>query len=188
MLQTNPHFRVTEAETKKERTGRLASINSRLSITSFAIPIKSLLTSRVIVAILNYALVSLIDMSYRAVRPSVFGSPVGMGGLGLEPPIIGKMFACEGVMNGLFQILFFKKIHDRLAGGSTKALFLWCVPMAILVFWSFPIMARVAELQGKDVEGGWLVYGVYAIQTFFFVFFNMASGEPVLFLPAFKPA
>lgn len=89
------------------------------------------------------------------------------------------MLACEGIANGLFQIMFFKKIHDRLAGGNTRRLFLWCVPMSIPVFWTFPVMAKVAASQGKDIEGGWKVYGSFAIQTVFFIIFNMASGEQV---------
>lgn len=116
-------------------------------------------------------------MSYRSVRPSVFASPIGAGGLGLQPPSIGKMLACEGVANGLFQIFFFKKIHDRLAGGNTRRLFLWCVPMSIPVFWMFPVMSEIAAWQGKDVEGGWRVYAGFAIQTMFFILFNMASGQ-----------
>jgi hypothetical protein len=45
----------------------------------------------------------------------------------------------------------------------------------------FPVMARVAGTEwgvpGAVIGSGWKVFGCFAIQTVFFVLFNMASGQ-----------
>ena len=50
------------------------------------------------------------------------------------------------------------------------------VPMALGVFWTFPLMVGVAAKQGPEVVGGWKVFAVFGIQVVFFAMFNMASG------------
>jgi hypothetical protein len=78
------------------------------------LPLRSLLIPRVIIAAARkLRRLSLLDIAFRDVRPLLFATPLEFGGLGLDPPRIGNILATYGVINGLFQILFFADLHDR---------------------------------------------------------------------------
>src|SRR5260221_8064234 len=77
------------------------------------ITLRSLLTYEVVLAAVNYASLSLVDISFRAIHPLFLSTPIEIVGLGLTPPTIGKLLSVLGIFNGVFQVCFFAKIHDR---------------------------------------------------------------------------
>jgi hypothetical protein len=77
------------------------------------LPLRSLLTPRVLIAGGNYAAISLVDIAFRTIQPVFLSTPIILGGLGLPTPFIGALLAGQGILNGMFQLLFFAKIHDR---------------------------------------------------------------------------
>jgi hypothetical protein len=72
----------------------------------------SLLTPAIIIPIANYAMLSFLDISFRALIPLFLSTPTHLGGMGLTPSSIGLLLAFYGIVDGLFQALFLAKIVD----------------------------------------------------------------------------
>ncbi|KAG6817265.1 hypothetical protein H0H87_010926 [Tephrocybe sp. NHM501043] len=109
------------------------------------LPLHALLTPRVIIAAGNYAFLSLVEIAFRAVQPLFLSTPIALGGLGLPPPIIGNVLSLYGICNGIFQVFFFARIHDRF--GSKKT-FVGGIACAFPCFISFPIISHLAKTDG----------------------------------------
>jgi len=88
-----------------------------------SVPLRSLLTPRVIIVAGNYAFLSLVDIAFRAIQPLVYSTPIELGGLGMPPSTIGQILSVYGILNGVFQALFFARIHEYW--GSKKSLYRW---------------------------------------------------------------
>ncbi|KAG1864914.1 major facilitator superfamily domain-containing protein [Suillus subluteus] len=67
------------------------------------LPFRDLLVTRVVIATCAYAAVALIEISFRAVQPVFYATPIEMGGLGLDTPAIGIILAVLGILNGVLQ-------------------------------------------------------------------------------------
>ncbi|KAG2153184.1 major facilitator superfamily domain-containing protein [Suillus clintonianus] len=83
-------------------------------------PLRDLLTPTVVIPIANYAMLAFLDISFRVLLPLFFSTPTYLGGLGFSPSSIGSWLALFGIVDGVFQALFFAKIVDWL---SAKRLF-----------------------------------------------------------------
>lgn len=122
------------------------------------------------IAATNYASLSLVDMSFKAVQPLFLSTPIHLGGLGLPPPTIGTILSCYGVLNGILCIFFFAKIHDRW---GTKNVFMAGIASAIPVFATFPILNAMAKSQGLST----MVWVGIAVQVVLAVFWGLSYGE-----------
>jgi len=80
------------------------------------------------------------------------------GGLGLDPPSIGKILAFSGILNGLFQVTCFTRAH---ALWGTKKLFVGGLCCAIPIFALFPVMNALARVYGI----GPVAYSAVALQV-----------------------
>jgi hypothetical protein len=119
------------------------------------------MTRRVVVlAVINYGTLSLVEFSYRAIQPLFFSTPVNRGGLGLDPPAIGKILACSGILNIVFQFTCFARAH---ALWGTKRVFVGGLLCAIPVYVLFPVMNTLARAYGV----GRVVYSAVALQVIF---------------------
>lgn len=118
------------------------------------------MTRRVLLSVTNYATLSLVDISYRAIHPLFFSTPISRGGLGLDPPSIGKILACYGILNGIFQVTCFARAH-ALCG--IKRLFVGGLCCAVPMFALFPVINAIARVYGL----GTVVYSVVALQIVF---------------------
>jgi hypothetical protein len=118
------------------------------------------MTRRVGLAVVNYGTLSLVEISYRAIQPLFFSTPVNRGGLGLAPPAIGKILACFGILNSVFQFACFARAHARW---GTKRVFVGGLLCAIPVYMLFPVMNALARAYGV----GWVVYLAVALQVIF---------------------
>jgi len=134
------------------------------------IPLRSLLTWPVIVAAGNYACLSLVDIALRAIQPLFFSTPIELGGLGLPPSTIGNILAIYGIANGLFQVLFFAKIHDYW---GSKRIFIFGIASAIPAFGAFPLISHLARSHGL----GYTVWAVVALQTVISIGLNLSYGK-----------
>jgi len=119
---------------------------------------------------MNYASLSLVDISFRAVQPLFFSTPIHLGGLGLLPPTIGTILSCYGILNGTLSIFFFARIHERW---GTKKVFLAGVASAIPVFATFPILNAMARVQGLST----MVWIGVAAQVVLSIFLSLSYGE-----------
>ncbi|EPQ61255.1 MFS multidrug-resistance DHA1 sub-family [Gloeophyllum trabeum ATCC 11539] len=108
-------------------------------------PIRSILTTRVQIAILNYGTISLLSIMYSFMQPLFLSTPLGKGGLGLSSAAIGWILGACGLWNGLFQGLFFPALHRRL---GTKKLFMISVCTYIPLFVLWPLMTILSSRTG----------------------------------------
>lgn len=126
------------------------------------LPLLSLLTPRVIVAAGNYASLSLVDITFRAIQPLFLSTPVELGGLGLPPSAIGNVLSVFGILNGVFQVFFFARINDSW---GSKNLFCFGIASAIPLFASFPLINILARYQGYSTMIWVAVYAQIAISV-----------------------
>lgn len=137
------------------------------------LPLRQLLTPRVVIAAANYASLSLVDIAFRAVLPLFFSTPIHLGGLGLPPSTIGNILSAFGVLNGVFQVFFFAKIHDRW---GSKKVFIAGIASAIPVFASFPFMNCLARTEGLSTR----VWAIVAFQTVISIMMSLSYGKQML--------
>ncbi|KAG5653637.1 hypothetical protein H0H81_011739 [Sphagnurus paluster] len=122
-------------------------------------PLRAVLTSRVIVAVGNYAFVALIEIAFRAIQPLFLATPVTLGGLGLSPPEIGVVLSLSGIVCGIFQVAFFARIHTFL---GSKRTFVVGMMAPAPFFLMFPIANMLARIQAHNGLL-WLVVGTQAM-------------------------
>jgi hypothetical protein len=121
----------------------------------------------VIIAAGNYAALSLLDIAFRDVQPLFFATPLEFGGLGLDPPRIGNILAIYGVINGLFQILFFADLHDQF---GSKIIYSAAMAAGIPMVITFPILNAVARVQGLSI----VVWTIVGLQLALSMILNLA--------------
>ena len=134
------------------------------------LPLRSLLTPRVLIAAGNYASLSLVDIAFRAIQPVFLSTPINLGGLGLPTPSIGTLLSGQGIFNGIFQVFFFAKIHDRW--GSKKT-FIAGISAAIPAFIMFPVANALARAEGYSIA----VWAVIALQAISVIALNLSFGQ-----------
>ena len=134
-------------------------------------PLRRLVTRRLLLlSVTNYATLSLVEISYRAIQPLFLSTPISSGGLGLDPPSIGKILACLGIFNGIFQVTCFARAHEIC---GTKGLFVGGLCCAVPVFALFPVMNALARVYGV----GLAVYSAVALQIVFSLIWNSSFGR-----------
>ncbi|KIM39394.1 hypothetical protein M413DRAFT_198759 [Hebeloma cylindrosporum] len=144
------------------------------------VPLRALLTRRVIIAAGNYASLSLVDISFRAIQPLFLSTPIHLGGLGLPPSTIGTLLSIFGVLNGVFQVFFFAQMNDRW---GSKTVFFWGIASGIPAFALFPVINYLALHQGYSTAV-WIAVGLQIalsiILCFSFgaVFIFIANASP----------
>jgi ABC-type anion transport system duplicated permease subunit len=123
----------------------------------------------VVIAATNYASLSLVDITFRAIHPVFLATPVEMGGLGLAPPTIGKLLSVLGILNGILQVCFFAKIHDRW---GSKRVFIGGLMSSFPAFALFPVINTLARKQGYS-PAVWIAVGA---QIGVFIILNVSYG------------
>ncbi|KLO06723.1 MFS general substrate transporter [Schizopora paradoxa] len=147
----------------------------------------SLLTPRVTLAASNYALLSLLDIAYRALQPVFLSTPLSLAGPGLSPRSIGWALAGLGVMNGAFQVLGFAKAVKRwgvrncyLAGiACAGAIFMTFPAMSVVVRWGIitPSTTDTAPEEESMTETARnIVYAILFLQLVLTVGLNICYG------------
>ncbi|KAG6810468.1 hypothetical protein H0H92_011732 [Tricholoma furcatifolium] len=141
---------------------------------------RSVLNSKVVVSVGIYAFVALLEVSYRALQPVFFATPIDFGGLDLSPPSIGNILSLSGAFVGLSQILVFPFIH-RLLGD--KSAFIVAVTATIPLFLTFPAAHRLVKKQGFT----WPVWLIITIQSMLPLGFGLAFGSIFIYITAAAP-
>ena len=101
---------------------------------------------------------ALLEISFRTLQPVFLATPIALGGLGLDPPVIGTIMSFSGVLNGVFTVLFFPRMVEYF---GVKRVYLMGVTAAVPCFSLFPIVNHLAR---KSIEGsGGLGVGVWAV-------------------------
>ncbi|KAI0635701.1 MFS general substrate transporter [Trametes polyzona] len=144
------------------------------------LPLRRLLTPRVIVAAGNYAFLAIVDITLRAIQPVFYSTPIALGGLGLSPQTIGLILSLYGVTNGVMQIFLFGRIHDRF---GTKRVYMAGIASVLPVFALFPVINELARLEGLSRTVWALVLG----QALLSILVNFAYGCVFIFITASAP-
>jgi hypothetical protein len=132
-------------------------------------PLRRLMTRQVLLSVANYGALSLVDITFRAIQPLFYSTPVSNGGLGFAPPAIGRILMYFGLLNGIFQLMFFARIHALL---GTKRLFVGGLLCGIPMFMLFPVTSALARAYGV----GRIVYISVALQTVLALGVNSCYG------------
>ena len=135
--------------------------------------LRRLMTRQVVLTVINYAILSLVDITFRAIQPLFFSTPISHGGLGLDPPAIGKILMYFGLLNGVFQLIYFARIHALL---GTKRMFVGGLLCGIPTYVLFPVMNALARANGV----GWIVYLTMALQILFAIGVNASYGMVII--------
>ena len=134
------------------------------------LPLRSLLTPRVLIAAGNYASLSLVEMAFRAIQPVFLSTPINLGGLGLSPASIGTLLSGQGILNGITQVFFFAQIHDRW--GSKKT-FIAGISTIIPGIIMYPVANTLARTQGYGIA----VWAAVAIQVITVISLCISYGQ-----------
>jgi hypothetical protein len=109
---------------------------------------------------MNYSFIAIVDISFRTLQPVFLSTPIELGGLGLDPPVIGTVMSFFGLLNGVFTVFFFSRLVDRL---GVKRMYLMGITASVPCFSLFPVINYLAR-NSIERSGGigtevWLVVG-----------------------------
>ncbi|KZT20436.1 member of major facilitator superfamily multidrug-resistance, DHA1 sub-family [Neolentinus lepideus HHB14362 ss-1] len=144
------------------------------------LPLSELITSRVIISAANYAFLAIVDIAFRAIQPLFLSTPIELGGLGLAPHVIGVILSGFGILNGIFQIFFFAKIHDRW---GTKNVFIVGLAAAIPIFAMFPVINSMARAGGLSPS----VWSLVGAQVIISILISLSYGCIFIYITASSP-
>ena len=133
------------------------------------LPIRRLLIPQVIVAGGNYAFLAVVDITLRAIQPVFYSTPIELGGLGMDPQMIGLILSLYGIVNGVTQIFLFGRIHDRF---GTKRVYTVGIASVLPVFALFPFINALARVEGLSN----LVWGLTIGQALLSIMVNFSYG------------
>lgn len=174
-------FRRRDAETiKREALLEAAKPLTPIMESERAIPLRGLMTRRVAVAASNYAALSLIDIAFRAIQPVFMATPIELGGLGLSTARIGNLLSIFGVLNGIFQVFFFSRVHDYL---GSKMMHTVGIASAIPTLATFPLLSYLARRQGVSM----LVMAVAVLQIVLSIGLSFSYGAVFIYISAAAP-
>lgn len=96
--------------------------------------------------------------------------PIEMGGLGLDPNVIGCIMGIYGAGTGVFQCLYFAKLVRRY---GTRRVFIMSMATFVPVFLIFPLVNILAKMGGLS----WGVWMLVAMMLFLLFFTDTAYGS-----------
>ena len=143
-----------------------ADINVPPSTDIVPLPMKDVLTRRVVIVILNYSLLALLDIALRALQPLFYTMHVQYGGLGFSPPVVGLCLAAFGVLSGLYQAFIFTSVYDQF---GPKRIFVTSMLTFVPIFGLFPLMNLSARHGGVNA----LTWAELSLQGILYVIMDM---------------
>ncbi|CAG8724817.1 16444_t:CDS:2, partial [Acaulospora colombiana] len=99
------------------------------------IPLRTLLTRKIILSVINYHILAILEISLISVMPVFFASCLHM-----EPSSIGLIMGVMGFVNGIIQITCFVPLHRRL---GTRNIFTLGLASFLLIWCCFPLINQV---------------------------------------------
>ncbi|KAG9017224.1 hypothetical protein FRB90_001334, partial [Tulasnella sp. 427] len=156
---------------------RSSSEETLVEVTPAPPPLSEICTRPVVVAISNYAILSLLDIALTALQPLYYATPIADGGLGLSTPTIGLVLAGLGLVNGSLQGLLSAKVQRYFGVKNVYVAGLTC----FFGTWAlFPIMNSIAKTSGYSHK----VVILMILQLFLNIGSNTSFGCIMLFITA----
>ena len=127
----------------------------------------------VLISVGNYGILALLEIALAAIQPLFFATPISLGGLGFPPATIGLIMGTFGIMNGVFQSLFFAQLSDIL---GPKRMFIIGMAQFPIIYALFPILNTIARESGLTTT----VWALIGLQLVLMVFMDCAYGTSIL--------
>lgn len=112
------------------------------------LPSSTLFTWPVILTITHYGTLSFLEMSTRIFLPLVYTTSIRLGGLGLDPGLMGVCMAVWGTICGILQLTAFHPILKSLGLRRTLITLTSCLVPSFLLF---PVNGTHTQNSGTDV-------------------------------------
>ena len=104
--------------------------------------LRSLLVRRIVIAIINYALLAFFEQCLSILLPLMYSTSLNLGGFGFNTFTIGIVLGLWGVANGLFSIVAFPRLLRKF---GYKRLYIASAVSSLLCAAMFPIMSHLAK-------------------------------------------
>lgn len=138
------------------------------------ITLRSLLTPRVLAALVNYSLIALVDMSFCVLLPVFLTTPISNGGLGMSPSLVGVCLAGHGIANGAASIFLFVPCNRKF---GSRAILRTGISAFTVVYALFPVMNWLARFHDGLNLSVWTVLAIQlALATLPDMAFSMSLG------------
>jgi len=141
--------------------------------------ISSILTHRVLLAIVNFGFLAFLEIAFCALLPIFLASSSAVGGLGLSPPSIGSVLGGLGLINGCIQILLFVPAHELL---GTRLLYTLGVAVFAGIYGLMPFISRWVKESSGSI--GWQSWALLAVIGLLCPIENMAFNCIFLYVNA----
>jgi MFS family permease len=144
------------------------------------LPIRDVLTPRVVTAVVNYSLLALLDIALRALQPLFYTISIPLGGLGFSPPIVGLCLGAFGLFSGLYQAFIFTPIYNRF---GTKNIFVTAMLTFVPMFALFPLMNLSARHGGVNA----VTWAELTLQGILYVIMDMGFSCAFIYVRSAAP-
>ncbi|KAG1768481.1 MFS multidrug-resistance DHA1 sub-family [Suillus occidentalis] len=114
-------------------------------VQSKPLSLRALMTPKVSTITAIYTITGLFSMAFSTVLPVFYATPIELGGLSLDPPRIGATLATAGVAHGIFQMVFYARLHDYF---GAKVMHVAGVSSGIPIVILFPVINALARAYG----------------------------------------
>jgi MFS family permease len=135
------------------------------------LPLRSVLTKPVVIAVANYSMLSLLDSVLESYIPLVWSTPVEYGGLNLSPASIGMWLSLYGGMDGIFQFVFFPHFISRF---GQRRVFVFSIVSSAVILAIFPFENLAMAAGGGPNLVVWLLI---ILQMSALCIFDMGYGK-----------
>ncbi|KIK37063.1 hypothetical protein CY34DRAFT_15950 [Suillus luteus UH-Slu-Lm8-n1] len=149
-------------------------------VQSKPLSLRALMTPKVSTVTAIYAITGLFHIAFSTVLPVFYATLIELGGLSLDPPRIGATLATAGVANGIFQMVFHARLHDRF---GAKAMHVAGVSSGIPIVILFPVINALARAYWIGLAVWLLVAVQLALTTNLIMYYSCLA----LFVKAAAP-
>ena len=136
-------------ETTEQHNSSSSSSNSEHDSSRPESHASSFLTRGLLFIYLNYATLSFLDMGHFVLLPLFYSTSIPLGGLGLDPFIIGITFGTFGCINAMIQVKLLGRLIRKY--GARKMYIVSC-PGLFACFTLYPVIRFFAQRSGR-VDG-----------------------------------
>lgn len=122
----------------------------------------------VVISIGNFGILCLMEISFRALQPLFYATPIEHGGLGLTPATIGTLMALFGTIDGISEALYFAKLVRRW---GPKRMYMAGMASFVPLFGLLPVINALARQSGHASP---LVWVALLVQLALYIMMDMA--------------
>jgi Na+/melibiose symporter-like transporter len=156
-VETGSRASLDSVEKEQEQSLLPTEPSEKTAQKDSSIPLRTLLTRKIILTVINYHILAILEISMLSVMPVFFASCLHM-----EPSSIGLIMGIMGLVNGVVQITCFVPLHRRL---GTRNIFTLGIASFLLIWLCFPLINKIYVQ-----DGGVMGFKVSALITLLILF------------------